>query len=77
MCFKLSKKQIIILVVVSLIGGILGYLHASFFSGVQCLIKGEQTICPSDPRLILMFFSFLVFGVLTYLIEVIYNYLRK
>lgn len=70
MCFKLSKKQLIILLIVSLIGAVFRYLSTRTLYGIgpdpNATLKLPYTI-----------FGFFIFGILTYLIEVIYNYFKK
>ena len=68
MCFKLSKKQIIILIAISLIGAILSYLRFNF----RCIADN-----PCPPSLFQEYsyiYGFVIGGALTYLTEIIYNY---
>ena len=69
MCFKLSKKQLIILLVVALIGGVLSY----FYPATSVCKEG---IC--NEFLISDFiYGFLIVGIITYIIEIINNYFKK
>mgnify|MGYP001570880046 CR=1 FL=1 len=78
MCFKLSKKQIIILIVFSLIGAILGYLSApTYFCEVYYKHLDSSPLCAKAPKLEYTFYGIFIFGIVTYFIEVIYNYFNK
>ena len=69
MCFKLSKKQLIILLIIALIGGVLSYVYPATY---VC----KEGIC--NEFLISDFiYGFLIVGIMTYIIEIIYNYFKK
>ena len=77
MCFKISKRQLVILILLVLIGGILNY-YFGMKSSLSCKPSNLNYTCPQPPSPISMaMIGFLIFGILTYLIEVIYNYFRR
>lgn len=70
MCFKLSKRQVLILIIIVLFGALIGYISQVTLTckvGVDC-----QRLLINNA-----FSGFLIFGILTYIIEVIYNYLKR
>jgi len=70
MKFKLSKIQIIILIISVIVGGYLGYL---FIPLVECPIGMDCSVNPI-PYLL---GGMLIFGLITYIIEILYNNLKK
>ena len=73
MCFKISKKQFFFLILFALIGGIIG-VTSEWVSSIFCKSGG---LCPTPKLVLTSIYGFLIFGAITYLIEIIYNYFKK
>jgi len=73
--FKLSRKQIIILVILALTGAIIGY----------DLGKPEYILCIDGPcnsikskfSVYSYLYGFFIFGIISYILEVIYNFFKR
>ena len=70
MCFKISKKQLWILIVIALVGALIGYSSTQTLYG----IGPDPNEALRIPYTIL---GFIIGGALAYLIEIIYNKIKE